>query len=69
MKSYSLTKGLSKGLVSVLTIAIAGATFAGLTDLSIWDLIVEYVKPIVGSLTVGGLLTIALNWVKFRTTA
>lgn len=63
---YSFTKGLAKGLLS----AIAGigiiASFAGFSDITIWGLLEQYIKPILGSLTVGTLITMALNYLKVR---
>ncbi len=66
-RQYSLSKGIAKGITSALTIAASLAVFAGLSDVTLWDLVVTYVKPVLGSLTVGGLITVALNWVKFHT--
>lgn len=67
-KVYSFKIGLGKGLLSLLAIVGALVAFAGFSDLTIWDLMVTYVKPVVGSLTIGGLITIAVNWIKFHTT-
>ena len=66
---YSFKKGLGKGLLSVLALAGTLAAFAGFSDLSIWGLIEQYLKPVVGSLTVGAVITIAVNFVKFKLTA
>ena len=63
---YSFGKGLKKALVSVLVIAGAFAVFAGVSDLVVWDLFEQYLKPALAGLTVGGLLTLALNWIKVR---
>lgn len=64
---YSFTKGLGKGAVSALTIAAAMVAFAGFSDLTIWGLLETYLKPVLGSLSVGGAITIALNYVKVKT--
>lgn len=63
---YSFTKGLSKGLLSALAVAGALVAFAGFSDLTIWGLLEEYLKPIVGSLTVGGAITMAVNYIKVK---
>lgn len=63
---YSFTKGLWKMLGTVGMIAFAFATFAGFSDLTLWDLIETYIKPLVGTLTVGGLLKLAINYVKVK---
>jgi len=68
-KVYSFKKGLYKGLLSLLSIVAAIVTLAGFADVGVWDLVVNNVKPLLGSLTVGGLMTIIINYVKFKLTA
>lgn len=68
-KIYSFQKGLGKGVVSVLVIAGAFAAFSGFADFTIWQLLESYLKPVVGALTVGGALSMAINYVKFKTLA
>lgn len=63
---YSLTKGVKKGFASAITIVIAVVALAGFSDLTIWGLLEEYLKPLLGAVTVGGLLTMALNYVKVK---
>jgi hypothetical protein len=63
---YSLKKGVSKGLVSALTMAAAFVALAGFADFTIWELVETYLKPLLGALTVSGLLTMVLNYVKVR---
>lgn len=63
---YSFKKGAVKGLVSLLSIGGAIVAFAGFSDLTIWGLLEQYVKPVLGSLTVGGVITIAVNYVKVK---
>jgi hypothetical protein len=63
---YSFSKGLSKGIVSALTIAAAMLVFAGFSDFTIWGLLEQYLKPILGSLTVGGAITMLINYIKVK---
>lgn len=63
---YSFKKGLAKGAVQLLTVAAALIAFAGFSDLAIWDLVVTYVKPVIGSLTVGGIVAVAINFLKYH---
>lgn len=63
---YSFSKGLSKGLVSALTIAAAMVAFAGFSDITIWGLLEQYLKPILGSLTVGAAITMLINYIKVK---
>lgn len=64
--TYSFKKGLGKGLASAITFALGLAAFAGFSDVSLWDLVETYIKPILGSMTVAGALTIALNYIKVK---
>lgn len=66
IKTYSIKKGFVKGVVGVLTAGLTLLSFTQFADVSIWSLVEQYVKPIIGSLTVAGLFTLILNWVKFR---
>jgi len=66
MKEYSFRKTLGKGVTSGLIALAALVTFAGMNDISLWALIEEYVKPLVGSITVGGLIAMAINYTKFH---
>lgn len=67
-KTYSIKKGLLKGVVSVLIVVASVVAFAGFSDITIWGLLEQYLKPGLGSLTVGGLVAMAINWAKFRLT-
>lgn len=69
MKTYSVSKGVGKAAIQLLTVAGALIAFAGFSDLQLWDLVVTYVKPVIGSLTVGGVIAFAINYVKFHTSA
>jgi len=66
MKKYSLKKGLFKGLLSFIAVGGGLIAFAGFSDLTIWGLLETYLKPVLGTLSVGGVLAIATNWVKFQ---
>lgn len=66
MQQYKFSKGLSKALLYTLSTVATLVAFAGFSDIQIWDLVVQYVKPVIGSLTVGGIVTIAINWVRFH---
>ena len=68
MQTYSFKKGLGKGVLSLLTVAGSIVALLGFNDVNILDFIVAQVKPLVGALTVGGVITIAINWVKFHVT-
>lgn len=63
---YSFKKSVGKGLIFILQAVAAILVVTGIAEISIWDLIVEYVKPIVGTLTLGGAIAIATNYVKFN---
>ena len=66
---YSFSQGVSKSLISLLSIAGAILVFTHYSDIGIWDLLETYLKPLIGSLTIGGAITLAVNWVKYHTTA
>ncbi len=66
IQKYSFKIGVSKGILSLLAIFGAFIAFIGFSDMTLWDLIVTYVKPLLGSLTVGGVITIAINYIKFH---
>ena len=63
---YSFKKGLGKGAVQLLTVAGALVAFAGFSDIAIWDLVVQYIKPVIGSLTIGGTIAVAINFLKYH---
>lgn len=64
--TYSLRKGIIKGLISLLSIGGAFLALTAFSDMTLWGLLETYLKPILGSLTVGGLVTMCLNWLKIR---
>lgn len=63
---YSLSKGLKKGIGTALMVLFSLVVFAGFSDIPVWGLIVRYIQPIVGTMTVGGVLTLAINFVKIK---
>ena len=63
---YSFTHGLRKAATYSLTAVATLIAFAGFSDLQIWDLLETYVRPAIGSLTVGGAMTLAINYVRFK---
>ena len=63
---YNFKKGLYKGFISMLTFAGAMIAFTKFGDMSIWDILTEYLKPFLGSLSISGLITILVNWIKFH---
>lgn len=65
-KSYSFGKGLVKGLLGVLTVASSMLALTAFSDISLWGLLETYLKPLLGSLTVGGLVAMLINWLRFR---
>lgn len=66
MTTYSFTKGLGKGVIWILTVAVSFLAVSGFADISVWDLVEQYIKPIVGTLTLGGFLTMLLNYLKVK---
>lgn len=65
---YSFKKGLTKGATSFLVTASALVAFAGFSDLTIWGLIEQYVKPVLGSMTIGGAIAMLINYIKVKNT-
>lgn len=63
---YSIKKGAVKGVVAGLTILVAFLAFTGLSDVTIWGLLEQYLKPVLGAATVGGVITMALNYFKVK---
>lgn len=65
-KTYSLKKGLLKATLYSLTTIGTIVAFAGFSDLTIWGLVEQYLKPVFGSLTVGASITMLINFVRFK---
>lgn len=73
MKQYSFLKGLRKGLqhaaifgVSAVLVFLAFSHQA-ILDTPLWVLLEQYLKPLLSTVTVGGVLVIIQNWLKNRT--
>lgn len=65
-KTYSLKKGGIKFIISVLTIVGAGLAFTAFADMTLWGILEKYLKPILKGLTVGGSITLILNYLKVK---
>lgn len=69
-QQYSFWIGLRKTAIQVgifgASAAIAFLMFANpaLLDTSLWALAEQYLKPVLGTLTLGGLGTLFVNWLK-----
>jgi len=63
---YSFIHGLKKAATYSLTGIGVLVAFAGFSDIQIWELLETYVRPVIGSLTVGGVVTLAINYVRFK---
>ena len=70
--NYSITKGLSKGLLGA---AIAGLSILGfillstqpdLYNASVADVVSKYINQLLGGMTVGGAITFVINYIKFN---
>ena len=65
VKTYSWKKGLLKGLGGALTVATGFITFAGLSDVTLVDLLNQWL-PLVGSASLGFIVRMAKNWIKLQ---
>jgi hypothetical protein len=66
MNEYSFKKGVIKGLISLLSITGFIVAFSGFADFTLWQLLETYIKPVLGGLSVGAAITIAVNYLKFK---
>jgi hypothetical protein len=64
--NYSFTKGFWKAVKKALSFALLVAVFFNLAENNIWDLVVHYIKPILETMTIGGVITLALNFIKTK---
>jgi len=67
-EGYSFKKSVGKGAIFVLQALATVLVVTGVSEISVWDLVEQYVKPLIGALSVGGALAIATNYVKYNWT-
>ncbi len=69
-QEYSFWIGLRKTAIQVAifggSMALVFLAFANqaLLDAPLWALVEQYLKPLLGSLTLGGAITLGVNWLK-----
>lgn len=63
---YDFKTGLGKGLKFILTALIAIVSITGFSDVTLWDLLTQYLKPLLGTLSIGGVLAFLNNFVKVK---
>lgn len=65
---YSFAKGLKKGLLAVIVFAgaLLAIQFPELNDMSLVDFISSNLKNLIGGLTVGGVITMIINYLKVK---
>lgn len=69
---YSLAKGVEKSVINAsvfglsIVLAILAANYKELYDTPIVDILYRQLSPLLGTMTVGGLMTFVLNWLKNR---
>ena len=61
--TYSIKKGFWKAVVSLLAIGGGLLTYAGLSEMTVLNLLEQFL-PTLLSLTVGGAITLATNFIK-----
>ena len=66
MNEFNFKKGIIKGIKFILIGLGAVAIFTSFSEVSLWSLLEQYLKPILGALSVGGLITLVLNFVKTK---
>mgnify|MGYP001564544893 CR=1 FL=1 len=66
MNNYDYKQGALKGVKFVLTALVALAVASGFSEVTLWELLEKYLKPLLGTLSVGGLLAITQNYVKVK---
>lgn len=70
MKQYSLSVGVRKSLIQVALFGVSALVMflayshQALLTTPLWVLAEQYIKPVLGTLSLGGLLTLAVNWLK-----
>ncbi len=68
MEKYSLKKGISKAVISLISLFAAFVMFSKFSNVPITELITTYVFPLIGSMTVGAAVTFVVNAIKFHLT-
>lgn len=69
---YSFIKGLQKAAVgaAIAGLAVTGAVlysaFPDIANLSVADILAQQARVVFGTVTVGGLVTLGVNWIKVR---
>ncbi len=63
---YSIWKGVNKGLVGFGTAALTVLIYSGMADVTLWSLLEQYLKPILGVLTIQGALVMLFNFFKIK---
>ena len=63
---YDIKKGIIKGIKFILIGLGSVAIITGFSEVSLWGLLEQYLKPLLGSLTIGGILVILQNYVKIK---
>lgn len=64
--SYSFKKSLGKGVLFVLQMTATIVVVTGVSDIQLWDLVEQYIKPILTGISIGGVIAIATNFVKYN---
>lgn len=63
---YSFKKTIGKAAVASLTFVGALAAMSGFADFTIWELFETYGRPVLGGITVSGVIAAAINYVKYN---
>ncbi len=63
---YSFKKGLLKGAIGALSFIAGIVALTAFSDVPLWGLLETYIKPLIGSVTVSGVLVMAINALKFH---
>lgn len=66
MKTYNWKIGAWKAVKTVGSGALMFAVFSGVADVNVWTLVEQYAKPILSAVTVGGLITLVVNYAKIK---
>ena len=64
--SYSFTKSLGKAAMFILQAAATLVLVTGVSDIQLWDLVEQHIKPIFAGVSIGGAIAIATNFVKYN---